>query len=283
MLFDAFWRATLYCLHPRVVVLSLLPLLIAAGGAGLLGWFFWEPALDAVREVLASWSLVAAVLGWLDAIGAGGFRSVLAPLLVVALSVPVIVLVTLLLVATMMTPALTRLVAARRFPTLERRHGAGLWQGLAVSVGCTLLALLALVATLPLWLVPPLALVLPPLIWGWLGYRCFSFEVLAEHADAAERRALMADHRWPLWGIGIATGLLGAAPSLLWAASALALVFAPLLIVVSVWLYTLVFAFSALWFAHYALAALARRRALPAAASAATAVDITPLTPLPTP
>ncbi len=32
--------------------------------------------------------------------------------------------------------------------------------------------------------------------------------------------------------------------------------FAPVLIVVSIWLYTLVFAFSALWFAHYLLAAL---------------------------
>ena len=56
------------------------------------------------------------------------------------------------------------------------------------------------------------------------------------------------------------SGYLGAAPSLLWAASALTLVFAPLLIVVSVWLYTLVFGFSALWFTHYALSALAVQR-----------------------
>ncbi len=34
--------------------------------------------------------------------------------------------------------------------------------------------------------------------------------------------------------------------------------FAPLLILVSIWLYTLVFAFSSLWFTHYLLAALAR-------------------------
>ena len=39
--------------------------------------------------------------------------------------------------------------------------------------------------------------------------------------------------------------------------SALALVLAPFLILVSIWLYTLVFAFSSLWFAHYLLA---RRR-----------------------
>ena len=63
-------------------------------------------------------------------------------------------------------------------------------------------------------------------------------------------------------------GLLGAAPSLLWAASALTLVFAPLLVAVSVWLYTLVFGFSALWFAHYGLAALAALRSEAAAGSA---------------
>jgi membrane protein implicated in regulation of membrane protease activity len=53
---------------------------------------------------------------------------------------------------------------------------------------------------------------------------------------------------------------MGAAPSLLWAVSALALVLAPFLILVSIWLYTLVFAFSSLWFAHYLLAALQRLR-----------------------
>ena len=34
----------------------------------------------------------------------------------------------------------------------------------------------------------------------------------------------------------------------------------PFLILISIWLYTLVFAFSSLWFAHYLLAALQRLR-----------------------
>jgi hypothetical protein len=61
--------------------------------------------------------------------------------------------------------------------------------------------------------------------------------------------------------MGVLTGYLGAAPSLVWASGALAIVFAPVLVPVAVWIYTLVFAFSALWFAHYALAALQRYRA----------------------
>jgi len=98
--------------------------------------------------------------------------------------------------------------------------------------------------------------VLPPLIWGWLTYRVMTYDVLADHASRAERRALIGRHRGALLGIGVVTGYLGAAPSLVWASGALAIVFAPVLVPLAIWIYTLVFAFSALWFAHFALAAL---------------------------
>ncbi len=261
-LFDAFWRAVAYCLHPRVILLSLLPLLLVGGGTALLGYFYWEDAVGGVRASMESWKLLAAMLQWLDAIGASGFRTVLAPLIVVALVVPVVVVLSLLLVAVLMTPAIVSIVAARRFPRLERRHGAGFWSSAATSLGCTVIALVALVVSIPLWFVPPLVLVVPPLIWGWLTYRVMAFDALAEHASADERRAILLEHRWPLLGMGVVAGYLGAAPSLVWALGALTLVFAPLLIVVAIWLYTLVFAFSSLWFTHYALAALQRRRLL---------------------
>lgn len=260
LLLDAFWRAAAYCLHPRVILLSILPLAIAAGLAWLLGHFYWESTIAIVRATLEGWPLVTTLLDWLDSIGAGGFRSVLAPLAVVALALPVIVVLSLLLVAVLMTPALVGLVAKRRFAALERRHGAAFWQSAGFSLGCTLVALLLLVLSIPLWFVPPLVLLLPPLIWGWLTYRVMSFDVLAEHASAEERHAVMHEHKLPLIGMGIIAGYLGAAPSLLWAVSAVTLIFAPVLIVVAVWLYTLVFAFSALWFAHYCLAALQQLR-----------------------
>ncbi|NUZ08166.1 EI24 domain-containing protein [Piscinibacter koreensis] len=258
---DAFWRAAAYCLHPKVIGLSLLPLVLVAGATAALGWFFWEPGIDAVRATLERWALLAPLFAWLDAIGFGSFRSVLAPLVVVALALPVIVLASLVLVAALMTPALVRLVAARRFPQLERRRGGSFWQGVRASLGWTLVAVVALAVSVPFWLIPPLGVVLPPLIWGWLTTRVLSFDVLAEHASASERRRLVVQLRWPLLAIGIVTGYLGAAPTLLWALGAMTLVFAPLLIVVSIWLYTLIFAFSALWFAHYLLAALNALRA----------------------
>ena len=268
LLLDAFWRAAAYCLHPQVIALSLLPLVIGSAIAVGTAWLFWEEAVTAVRLGLESWALLDAAMKWLEAMLGASFRAVLAPVIVVALAVPVIVVMSVLLVALLMTPALVRLVAQRRFADLERKRGAGLVASVAWSLGCTLLGLLMLAASLPFWLIPPLMLVLPPLIWGWLTTRVMAFDSLAEHASAEERRALMREHRWPLLAIGVTAGYLGAAPTLLWAVSAATLVLAPFLVAVSVWLYTLIFAFSALWFAHYTLAALAALRAERIAAAA---------------
>ena len=260
-LIDAFWRALAYCLHPRVILVSLLPVLIGAGLALGLAWLYWEPAMDAVQATLQGWTLMDAALKWIESLTGTGFRKVLAPLIVVVLAIPAVVAVSLLLVAVLMTPALVTMVAQRRFPDLQRRQGAGWLFSALWSLGCTLLALLALVLSLPLWLIPPLMVVVPPLIWGWLTFRVMSFDALASHADAAERRELLKRHHWPLLGMGMIAGYLGAAPTLLWAFSAMTLVFAPLLMAASIWLYTLIFAFSALWFTHYCLAALQRLRA----------------------
>jgi hypothetical protein len=275
-LLDAFWRAAAYCLHPRVILLSLLPLVFAVAMVLGLGWFYWEGAVAGVRAALEQWSLVVSFLQWLDSIGAAGFHAVLAPLIVVALAMPVIVVLSLLLVAWLMTPALVGLVATRRFASLERKRGASWFMAAAWSIVCMLLALVLLLLSLPLWFIPPLVLILPPLIWGWLTYKVISFDVLAEHASSDERRRLMRELHWPLLAIGVITGYLGAAPSLLWAVSAATLVLAPVLVVLSVWLYTLVFAFSSLWFAHFALAALQRLRMQQAVEPAPMATPVTP-------
>ena len=287
-LLDSFWRAAAYCLHPKVVVLSLLPLVFAVAAVLGLGWLYWEAAVAGVRATLEQWSLLVSFIDWLASIGAAGFGAVLAPLIVVALAVPLIIIASLLLVAWLMTPAVVDLVASRRFETLQRKRGGGWFSGAVWSLGYMVVALLLLILSLPLWFIPPLVLVLPPLIWGWLTYKVMSYDVLAAHASADERRQLMREQHWPLLAIGIVTGYLGAAPSLLWAFSAATLVLAPVLVVVSVWLYTLVFAFAALWFAHFALAALQRSRqqADAAAASVVAApivIDAPPLQRPPAP
>ena len=271
LLFDSFWRAAAYCLHPRVILLSLAPLLLMAGLALALGYFFWERALDAVSATIASWQMMSTFVQWLEGIGLPGLKAALAPLVVVFISTPIIVVVALLVVAGMMAPTIVKLVADRRFPTLERAKGGSLIAGTFGALAATLVALLALVLSIPLWFVPPLVLVVPPLIWGWLTYRVMSYDVLAEHASREERQELVRRHRHSLFLMGVVSGYLGAAPSVVWASGAMAVVLAPVLVPLAIWIYTLVFAFSALWFAHYALSALQALRAERAAVTAAVA------------
>ena len=264
-LLDSFWRAAVYCLHPRVIALSVLPLVIMAVIALGLGYFFWDDTLTQIRAGLESFEMLGTMVRWLEGLGLGGLRAVLAPVVLLFLAIPVIVIVSLLFVAVFMTPAMVALVAERRFPKLEKKEGGSMLASVFWSLGSTLVAAIALVLSIPLWLVPPLILILPPLIWGWLTYRVMSYDALSNHASPEERRQIFKEHRASLLSIGVISGYLGAAPSLIWASGAMFVAAAPILVPVAIWIYTLVFAFSSLWFSHYALAALEQLRAKNAA------------------
>lgn len=250
----------MYCLHPRVIALSVLPLIIMGAISLGLGYFFWNDTVEAIRSQLGNYELVNTMVRWLEGLGLGGLRIVLAPALLLFMAIPVIVITSLLFVAVLMTPAMVALVAERRFPQLERKRGGSLVASLFWSLSSTLLAAVALIVSIPLWLIPPLILVLPPLIWGWLTYRVMSYDSLVDHASSEERRQIFKEHRAPLLAIGVISGYLGAAPSLLWASGAMFVAMAPILVPAAIWIYTLVFAFSSLWFAHYTLAALEQLR-----------------------
>lgn len=260
-LIDSFWRAAAYCLIPRVITLSLLPLvlitLVSVGG----GYLFWADAVAWMQAVLEGASWLEPLWSWLHLFGADNLPVALAPLLVLMLATPLIVIGCVLAVAMLMAPAMVTLVAQRRFALLQRKRGGSLVASVLWSLGATAAALIALVLSMPLWLIPPLVLVLPPLIWGWLTYRVMAFDALAEHASKAERQEIFQRHQLSLLTIGVLTGFLGAAPSIVWASG---LVFAAaffVLVPLAIWIYTLVFAFASLWFTHFCLAALQQLRA----------------------
>ena len=259
-LLDSFWRAAGYCLMPRIIALSLLPLLlislVAAGGA----YLYWAAAVAWMQALLEGSSWLQMLWGWLHGFGVDNLSMMLAPLLVLMLVTPLVVIVCVLAVAVLMAPAIVDLVAQRRFAQLRRERGGSFFTSVLWSLGSTLAELVALILSVPLWLIPPLVLVLPPLIWGWLTYRVMAFDALAEHASTPERQEIFKTHRLSLLAIGVLTGFLGAAPAIVWASG---LVFAAaffVLVPVAIWIYTLVFAFSSLWFTHFCLAALQRLR-----------------------
>jgi len=260
---DSFWRAFAYCLHPKVIMLSLLPLILMAVIVTGLGAMYWEEAVNTVRTGLEDSAALGWAWTWLERVGLMNLKAVLAPLVIILVVTPVVMVMSLLAVSFMMTPALVNLVGSRRFPNLERKRGGTLWHSVLWTLMSVILAMTALMITLPLWWIPPLAILLPALIWGWLTYRVMTYDVLAEHATSQERVELMRRYRFQLLGMGVLTGAMGAAPSLVWASGALFAAAFVILIPVAVWIYTLVFIFSALWFVHFLLLALSNLREEP--------------------
>ena len=253
---DSFWRALLYCLMPRVMALSLLPLAMLLVLSMSWGYFYWSPTQDWVREMLISWQVLQSMMDWLQLHGVGELQSVMVQLVVIFAITPVLVVVSLLAVSLMMTPALVDLVVQRRFGHLALKRGGTTVTSLAWTLGSTVAAVLAMLISLPLWAVPPLMFVVPPLIWGWLSYRVMVFDALVSHASREERITLGRKHRGWLLCIGVLTGYLGALPSMVWASGALFAAAFVLLIPLAIWIYALVFAFTSLWFTHYSLGAL---------------------------
>jgi hypothetical protein len=258
---DSFWRALVYCLMPRVMLLSLLPLVMLLTLTMSLGYFYWQPTQDWVRDMLASWQMLQSMMDWLQARGAGGLQSVMVQLVIIFAITPLLVIVSLLAVSLMMTPALLDLVVDRRFQHLLRKQGGTMVGNLLWTLGSTLAALLAMLISLPLWVVPPLMFVVPPLIWGWLSYRVMVYDALLAHASREERITLGRRHRGWLLLMGVLTGYLGALPSMVWASGAFFAAAFVLLVPLAIWIYALVFAFTSLWFTHYSLAALESLRA----------------------
>src|SRR5690606_40354934 len=93
--------------------------------------------------------------------------------------------------------------------------------------------------TMPLWVVPPLALLLPVFWWAFALNRMLRVDAMIEHASPIERRLLWRRHNRQLWLIAGCLAVINLIP-LFW-------------VVMPV--------FSALVYAHFCLEAIRRLRA----------------------
>lgn len=266
----AFGRALLSQLHFRMLMLTVMPFVFSIVVWGIALWLGLQPMIDWIQAYFAGndgFRIAGDVLG---SFGLDAFKTVMVPLLALWLLLPLMILTALVFVGILAMPAITRHVASRDYPELEERRGGSLWGSLWISASSFFVFIVLWIVTLPLNLIPPLAFIVQPLLWGWLTYRVIAYDALAEHATEQERRDIMRLHRWPFLIIGAIAGAMGAAPTLLWLGGALAFILFPLLAGVSIWLYVLVFTFCGLWFQHYCLDALAKYRAIGMPAIAAS-------------
>ena len=248
-------------MHPRMLWLSLRPFLIISVFWGCLIWLTWTPALEALSIFLTTSVFTSWIQDGLIWAGFENARAFIAPLFFVMLIIPLITISLLVLVAFSTVPTVVKIVVRQsHYQDLAVKQGGGLFGSLVYSLWSALICLVLVMLTLPVWWVPPLVAVLPPLLWGWLTMRLMSYDVLAKHASAEERDQLLEKYRWPLLCMDIASGMLGAVPTFFWATSALALILFPIVSFVALWIYSLIFVFAALWFSYFLLDALKELR-----------------------
>jgi hypothetical protein len=228
-------------LNPRMLGLLVLPFVVAIAFWILSAWFLWEPVTGWFQ------SMVFEGEGWMARgyravapYGLSGLSTWIPNLFAFLLLVPIAIATALALIAVLAMPVVIRHLGSGPYADVERRGslalGANLWnvfRSLAVFV-------LGYLLTMPLWLIPPLALVVPWLWWGWLTARLMRFDSLVEHAAAGERETLIAAEGRNYLVLGLAVALLNYIP--------------PLFLVAPV--------LSALVFAHYSLSRLRDRRTL---------------------
>lgn len=258
----AYVRAVLAQLHWRMLMLALLPLLVSlALWAGLL-YLGLQPLLDYLQARFVEYGWFQLSSSWLSALGLGMLKTVVVPFIAMLLLLPLMILTALTLIGVAAMPAICRYVGRRQFPGLDQQHGGSLLGSVATAAGAVATFVLLWLLTLPLYALPPLALAVQTVLWGWLSSRVMVYDVLADYASADERATLLRAHRWPLLAIGLVSGLAGALPGALWLlGTVLSVVLFPLLAAASITLYVLIFIFTGLWFAYYCLEALQLQRA----------------------
>ena len=248
-------------MHPKMLWLSFRPFLIVSIFWGVVIWLIWSPALEMLRTFLTASIFTSWIQSGLEYVGFDEARAWIAPLFLVILLIPIIAISLLVFIAFSTVPAVVdSVVKQKAYEGLDRIKGGSFVGSFFYTLWSVLICLALMMLTLPVWWIPPLFAILPPLLWGWLTMRLMAYDVLLDHATPDERSQLLEEHRWTLLGMGVVAGMIGAVPTFFWATSVLALVLFPFVSFVALWIYSLIFIFSALWFSHFLLHALKQLR-----------------------
>jgi len=260
--FTSFFRALMAQLHPRMLLLTLLPFIVALGVWGVALWLGLQPLIDQLQAWFSDYGLFRWTGDALDSLGLASLRTLLVPLIAMWLLLPLMVLSALLLVNLMAMPVIANYVGDRFYPQLERREGGSIKASLWLSFSSFVIYLLAWLLVLPLKLVTLFSVLVNPFLWGLLTARVIAYESLSSFADEHEL-SIIRKQQFPLLMIGVVTGSLGAAPGLLWLGGVVSVIFFPIFAAAAIWMYLLIFVFSGLWFQFYCLECVAGLRNTP--------------------
>ena len=210
----ALGRALVSQFHPRMLWLAVWPFLVSLVAWGIVGFAFRDAALDWLERVIGGSFVGATIDAGFAWFGFDGGRSLVAVVVYLGIVFTLIVLTALLIIATVAMPTVVAHVGGRDYPTLAQRHGGSYLGSLGNALWVSVVFLIGFVLTIPLWLIAPLAFVVPLLWWGWATARMFRYDALVAHASAEERGTLFARHGKAFFAIGTIVSLLNFVPPL---------------------------------------------------------------------
>lgn len=235
----AFRRALLSQLHPAMLGLVLLPFVVMLLAGVILLWWCWDPLTGWLSDTVLSWGMVRQIDAWLLAVGLVSLTVWLVPVMAAFILLPAAGLLGIAAAAIFVMPLVLRHLMRTVYGDIRPRGQFGFvisaWNALVVILVFSSGWLL----TMPLWLFPPLALVLPTLWWTYAFTCMLRLDALVDVATTNERRRILRRHNAGFWALGFGCALLSLLPP--------------------AWLILPVF--SSLLFGHYALDALQRYRA----------------------
>ncbi|MSQ51507.1 MAG: EI24 domain-containing protein [Betaproteobacteria bacterium] len=206
---NALTRAFVSLLHPKMLLLMILPLAVALVLWLGLVFAFWSEAsqwidmnfksMDSVQWMLTVWplALIATHLAWI---------------VLVLVSVPVSLAVAVVVVSIFAMPTMVNHISKKDYPGLAARQGGNITGSLWNAVQAIFIFLFLAAVTLPLWIFPVFWPVLPVVLLAYINQRMFRYDALAEHAQAAEILELVRRHRFAYFGLGVVLAVLAHIP-----------------------------------------------------------------------
>lgn len=202
--------------RPKMLMLTLVSVAIASVFWLVVIWLSIEPLVKAATWALAYVGLdfsAEALAG--DAQFMSWLKLIVVPLAVFGLLWPIVATSAVLLAGLYVTPPVVSYLTDREFKGLSRKGESGMLLGLWVTVKAVLVFLLAWVLTLPLWLIPGMAFVLPILLTAYLLMSVMRFDALAAHATKPEMQELKKQDSTSAWLIGLVCAFLSFVPPIL--------------------------------------------------------------------
>src|SRR5690554_1109636 len=233
----AFVRALNSLRAPGMLWHMVWPALVALALWVIGGVLSWSMLVAGAMEWVESWPLAGE---WVKASDiAAGTALILVKIALVLAMVPLIYLTAAMLVAIFALPMMIERVARDEYADLEERRGGSNLGSITNTLWASVLFVVLLVVSLPLWLIPGVGLLVSLVLTAWLNARSFGYDSLMQHADRDEIATLPRARREPMLLLGGACALLAHVPFVNLVAPA----------------------FSALVFVHFMLQSLRRERA----------------------